>query len=383
VNGLSKVCVGALGVLILAAYCLAGVASVHSEGIGTIYIHPDGTVEPASAPIQRNGEVFTLTAGVQAQIVLKRGGVVVDGAGYDLRGDGGGDGFTFLCSNATVMNLHISNWNNGVVGSFDNNTIAGNFITNCSVGVGIRALDYKVVGNYVANNFHGIHLGSDHAFVARNNFSDNQYGLIIMYSNHVIAENNIASVKEDILCSWYGKGNQTLYHNNFLNSGAHLLDQSYPPMGNDTDGSVARFDNGYPSGGNYWRDYKGTDVDGDGIGDTSYKVVGVTDGDYFNKLMGASKVVSKYVDRYPLMTPFNINFTLPEAPKPTATLSPTPTASPTPAAATPIETPAASESPNASPLDLQPAIFSAELAIAVAAAAVVVVAIIILLRRKR
>jgi hypothetical protein len=48
------------------------------------------------------------------------------------------------------------------------------------------------------------------------------------------------------------------------------------------------WDDGYPSGGNYWSDYNGTDANGDGIGDTPY-VFGYN---------------NSYTDNYPLMKPF-------------------------------------------------------------------------------
>ena len=47
------------------------------------------------------------------------------------------------------------------------------------------------------------------------------------------------------------------------------------------------WDNGYPSGGNYWSDYAGVDADGDGIGDTPYIID------------------DNNIDHYPLMGPFN------------------------------------------------------------------------------
>jgi hypothetical protein len=54
----------------------------------------------------------------------------------------------------------------------------------------------------------------------------------------------------------------------------------------ESESSTNLLDDGYPSGGNYWSDYNGTDANHDGIGDTSY----IIDAD--NK------------DSYPLMHPY-------------------------------------------------------------------------------
>ncbi len=81
--------------------------------------------------------------------------------------------------------------------------------------------------------------------------------------------------------------NATIYHNNFIDNTLQAID----------DGSAVLWDNGYPSGGNYWSDYGGVDLmsgslqdqaGSDGIGDTPY----IIDGDS--------------LDRYPYMAPLVI-----------------------------------------------------------------------------
>jgi nitrous oxidase accessory protein NosD len=67
--------------------------------------------------------------------------------------------------------------------------------------------------------------------------------------------------------------NTTVFHNNFINNTIHaaFYGNSYTNV----------WDDGYPSGGNYWSNYKGTDshnglyqnITGiDGIGDTPYVI---------------------------------------------------------------------------------------------------------------
>jgi hypothetical protein len=73
-----------------------------------------------------------------------------------------------------------------------------------------------------------------------------------------------------------------IYHNNLIDNGVNGVDENNN-----------QWDNGYPSGGNYWSDYTGDDLNGDGIGDTP-------------------KIISEGEDRYPLMTPHgppHANFT--------------------------------------------------------------------------
>ncbi|UCD13535.1 MAG: right-handed parallel beta-helix repeat-containing protein [Thermoplasmatales archaeon] len=53
------------------------------------------------------------------------------------------------------------------------------------------------------------------------------------------------------------------YHNNFIDNNRNAYDEC-----------DNLWDNGYPSGGNYWDDYTGVDNDSDGIGDTPYNISG-------------------------------------------------------------------------------------------------------------
>src|SRR3990172_1568726 len=52
----------------------------------TIYILPDGSIDPPTAPILRDGNTYTFTGDAFARLNIQKGNTVIDGAGYTLRG---------------------------------------------------------------------------------------------------------------------------------------------------------------------------------------------------------------------------------------------------------------------------------------------------------
>ena len=105
-------------------------------------------------------------------------------------------------------------------------------------------------------------------------------GVEINSDFNVIRDCDIIENKNGIVIDGSSKNN-LIYHNNFMDNGQNALD-----TGEDT-GEVNQWDHGYPSGGNYWDDYTGSDTDLDGIGDTPYYIPG-----------GSSE------DRYPFIKPY-------------------------------------------------------------------------------
>jgi len=107
----------------------------------------------------------------------------------------------------------------------------------------------------------------------------NRHAIIVWNTNdNKFINNNIIDNRNGINLQSECNNNQ-VYHNNFFNNEAHQA-VDYSENNN-------QWDDGYPSGGNYWDDYTGVDGDGDGIGDAPYTIPG-----YF--------IIQ---DLYPLMNP--------------------------------------------------------------------------------
>jgi len=128
------------------------------KAIGTIYIRADGSIDPPSAPIQSDGDLYTLTCDIVTDsyldgIIIERDNMTLDGNGHFVEGiladESVGIGLDGR-SNITIKNLEVKAFQYGIqlANSSDCN-ISGNNITNNSLkGVSL----YNSANNTFRNN---------------------------------------------------------------------------------------------------------------------------------------------------------------------------------------------------------------------------------------
>ena len=204
------------------------------------------------------------------------------------------------------VNVSQNQLNATISGIIDgsSSTLTGNKVSGAEQGISVseEGAGFNVTGNSMINNGIGIQfVGSAgcacwpapwiNGTISSNVIQNNGNGIDVLeigtlvrprfnvnITGNDLADNSVG-VKVD------GAGGVRFYHNNFISNMVQAIDQGYSTI----------WDNGYPSGGNYWSDFTGKDncsgprqdicSSPDGIGDTQY-------------------TIGQSIDNYPLMKPF-------------------------------------------------------------------------------
>jgi parallel beta-helix repeat protein len=197
-------------------------------------------------------------------------------------------------NNTKISDINITNNYAGICLDYSSNNIikGSNIATNNEFGILFySSSNNSIIGNNItANNVDGVWLSyfSNYNSIMGNNITANNWNGIELASlsdHNSIMGNNITA-NNDCGVWLFGCSDNFIYHNNFIDNTQQLY----------IGGSGYNFwDDGYPSGGNYWSDHIGTDIchgpyqnetGCDGIGDLPYVID------------------ANNIDDYPLMKPY-------------------------------------------------------------------------------
>ena len=205
------------------------------EANGTIYIRADGSVDPPTAPIQRDGDIYTLTDNITSVgdgIVIERNNMTLDGAGHTMKKQyimGCGIGLS-LRSNVTVKRFNIQNYNTGLaLTNSSGNYIIGNNITNVYRGIELRDSSNwnSIIGNIISRVDDGLSLYESSNNIVRSNIMSNN-----TFNFHVYGR-SIAEFTNDVDVSNIVEGRPVYYWVNSMN-GTVPLNAGYVALVNCT-----------------------------------------------------------------------------------------------------------------------------------------------------
>jgi parallel beta-helix repeat protein len=245
----------------MALHVIAGnvtISGFHLIGspLGLMLIVVDGRKAPADMCVIKDNVLEEY--GTDALVLIDSHGDEV--VGNVISSQDGSCMYIMSSSNCLLKNntLSGSEWTGILLDTSSNNTVSNNFITN--------QVDY--VGDETC------HIGA----ITLSTFSE----------DNTVTGNTLVNNDYGVSCYHYTQNN-VIYHNNFINNTHQTYDQLWGEF-------PANFwDDGYPTGGNYWSDYHGNDsfsgpgqnvTGSDGIGDAPYVIDAVNS------------------DRYPLMSPW-------------------------------------------------------------------------------
>jgi len=285
--------------------------------IDTVYVDDDfnastigwgvtcfGRIKDGIDAVADSGDIYVFSGTYHENIMIDKNinifgqgkdTTVIDGNALGLAGRADKGVHIENCASILLSGFRITNSRFGVyVESSSNISIVDNEICNNNWGIYIcDSTDYTEIShNLIHDNWHMASeenpslyvspslqvLPMETAYSGGGIILDSTSAHTNVFDNQL--SNNNLGIQIRVNCS-----DNLIYHNDFLNNIRKVFDK----------GGSNAWDNGYPSGGNYWSDYFSPDnfhgpsqdlAGGDGIGDTPYNIPG---GDH--------------QDRYPYINP--------------------------------------------------------------------------------
>ena len=240
-------------VILLTSMLCSAFKIMPAEAAGTIYIRADGSIDPPTAPIMRNGDIYTLTGDIASEangIIIERDNVLFDGAGFIIQYSRDGPGANGILleyrTNVTIKNTHVDCFSPNIliqdcsiVNVVENNLTKGEGVVlirsfNCSI-LG-NDIDYPgglpVIGfvscirldNSSNNNIFGNHVTRAYYNIALLYSSDNYIqensitnasgsGIVVSSSGNTISGNNITNNGNGVYFGYLSSGNNVSGNN--------------------------------------------------------------------------------------------------------------------------------------------------------------------------
>jgi nitrous oxidase accessory protein NosD len=165
-----------------------------------VYIKADGTVEPTTTPIERFGNRYVFADDLlNHTLTVQRDNIVVDGAGFTLKGVGVNMGITVSGrKNVTIKNVYIKNYVSSVwLQQSTNNTIRDNVMLTGFNVILDSSSDNQITGNNITGQDTGygygvqLNAGSSKNSILRNSFTDTGISVrAIDVEHNIISENH-------------------------------------------------------------------------------------------------------------------------------------------------------------------------------------------------
>lgn len=322
----------------------------------SIIIDSQGNINPKNMSFQKEGRFYNLIGNITDYCIeINCDDIILNGNGFTLearsRVYAPSSGIIIRSEGVTIQNMNLLQYKSAsllVLGS--NNLVIQNNIKGSGSGVEVQGSNNVIKNNTIHNG--GITLGGNFNNIIGNILTKNGIFMIgsirgvpseIIPNYCMIVGNTIKDCKGVTFGVYLSVGAHFFYLNNFINNeNGNISPFRWELTLNNEPtnewNSATRWVGIYPNDtifdngvlGNYWSDYKGVDVNQDGIGDMSYEIGGILK------------------DHYPLINPFDIekaNIELPDwalvlslyqinstltkpSPMPTSTISPAPTGEP-------------------------------------------------------